>query len=155
MSKNLNQLVEEFTQARSRFQAQAQDLFKVAVREFFERVPEVTVIKWAQFTPYFSDGDPCVFSVHSPSFSNTADPDRLSVWGELEDEAIEGEWAFDGNYAMPDVIKKDSVKLKAVNEFREYFDNPEMEDVFEAMFGDHVAITVTRDGIDISDHEHD
>ena len=154
MSNKIDQLINEYSEFRNRFQAQAQDLFKDCVKDLFAAVPEITVIKWTQYTPYFNDGEACVFRVGSPTFSNAADPDNVSAWGELSDEN-EGEWAFEGNYGMPDALKNDMDKFRAVRDFSAIVDNGEMEEVFEAMFGDHVMVTITRDGIDVSDYEHD
>lgn len=45
--------------------------------------PEIVRIGWEQYTPYFNDGDTCVFGTHKPWFVTRADEVRLD--GNLED----------------------------------------------------------------------
>lgn len=39
-----------------------------AFREFFETNPDIVALRWHQYTPYFNDGDACVFEVDYFSF---------------------------------------------------------------------------------------
>ena len=58
----LNVIIEKYSEAKKQFQAEATQLLKEEFKEFFKKVPEVKVIKWTQYTPYFNDGDPCEFT---------------------------------------------------------------------------------------------
>ena len=68
MSK-LNDIIEKYSEAKNAFQTEAPGLLKEEFKEFFKKVPEVKVIKWAQYTPYFNDGDACIFGVNEPTYS--------------------------------------------------------------------------------------
>ena len=152
MSK-LNDIIEKYSEAKKAFQTEAAGLLKEEFKEFFKKVPEVKVIKWAQYTPYFNDGDACVFGVYGPVFSN-AEGDEVSevtTWGEYNGEQKDI-FAFEGTYYIPDELKKREEQIK---EMESLLHNGAMEEVLEATFGDHVQVTVTAKGIDVDDYEHD
>lgn len=39
--------------------------FEEQARELFQRIPEIEEFSWTQYTPYFNDGDECIFGVGS------------------------------------------------------------------------------------------
>lgn len=149
MSK-VTTLIANYTEQKKKFMDIMQSEFKVYVKEFFDENPEIEVIKWVQYTPYFNDGEPCVFRVNDPTFSNS-DPENVNSYGEL-DEEVENEFAFQGTWCIPDSLKN---KEKVFDEFSSLICSSEMEDVMLAMFGDHVEVTCTRDNITVNDYDHD
>jgi hypothetical protein len=155
--ENLNVLIENFAEEKRKFKQTAQNSLKNVFKEFFEETPEIKVIKWTQCTPYFNDGDACVFGVHEPTFSNCDDPSLVSDYGELdmgEEEATEnGYFAFEGSWSRPDDLPDHVVKN--TNMISELICSSEMEEVLLAAFDDHVVVTVTRDGIDVDEYSHD
>ena len=42
--------------------------FNEIIKLFFDECPKVQAVVWSQYTPYFNDGDECVFSVNEPCF---------------------------------------------------------------------------------------
>jgi hypothetical protein len=66
---NVNETVQHFKSLKRELQEKMAEAFQSSLWEFFVRVPEVNTIYWHQCTPYFNDGDPCVFVVAKPSFS--------------------------------------------------------------------------------------
>jgi hypothetical protein len=146
----LEKLIEDYTEAKKQFTVAAQESFKEYLKEFFDANPEIKVIKWQQYTPYFNDGDECVFNVHDVTFSNS-DADNVSAWGELNEER-EGEFAFQGTWGMPDEMK---AKKDVYDNLNGIICSSEMQDIMRAMFGDHVTVSCTREGIDVDDCEHD
>ncbi len=58
-------------------QAQIMELGRQAMSEglkgLFEEYPFLGAIAWAQYTPYFNDGDPCVFSTGEITCHTIAD----------------------------------------------------------------------------------
>lgn len=158
MNDKLASLIEQQKAVKAAFQLEAQGLFKEYVKEFFETIPEIKTIKWTQYTPYFNDGDECTFSVHEPTFSNAAG-NQLTAWGEIdEDEVPEGSeranelWTFDGSWNIPDELKQHTDDIKA---FCNAITCEEMESVMRAMFDEHSVVTITRDGIEVEEYEHD
>ena len=152
MSK-LNDIIEKYSEAKNAFQTEAPGLLKEEFKEFFKKVPEVKVIKWAQYTPYFNDGDACVFGVYEPVFSNAEGDEvfEVSSWGEYEGEQ-EGIFAFQGTYGLPTELQE---RKKQIAEMSELITDPDMEEVLGATFGDHVVVTVTAKGIDVDGYDHD
>lgn len=161
IQEEFDKLVEEQQELTKRFQAKAQELFKATTKEFFEKNPAVTAIVWTQYTPYFNDGDTCEFSVGDVYFTNANDEqlEDITSYGEYEgeDEEVwsESSWGF--KYTMERHPEKDfsGIDLALADKFSALVQSSEMESVMEAMFGDHVRVTATRDGFDVRDHDHD
>jgi hypothetical protein len=149
---SLESLVNEYAELRKNFSEKMQNEFKKEIAVLFKNIPDLQTIKWNQYTPYFNDGDPCVFSVHGAVFSN-APSELVSSWGDLDSED-DSHWCFPGDYNSISKESKDMMKTisRAVC-------SSEMEDVMLAMFGDHVKVTITRDNdgisIETEDYDHD
>lgn len=161
------QLISDQAELQRKFQEQAQGLFKEITKEFFDKNPGITGVVWTQYTPYFNDGDTCVFSVQDPTFTN-APVDELSDirWGDYEGDT-EGVWAADNvGYVLESdreyhqdtknaILAVGGVDAAACALFSKAVGSSEMEDVMQAMFGDHVKVIATREGFDVEDYDHD
>lgn len=131
--------------AREECKTLMKDAFDAGCRELFQEHEVLRGFSWTQYTPYFNDGDECVFSVHT---------DYPNIWfGEFDDEELyEGDYEFSRWDARENPDKPESKAGLAVIEFLQTFD----DDLLKDAFGDHVEITVTRDGgIIVDDCEHD
>lgn len=161
LQDQFDKLLEERAELNKRFQEKAQELFKETTKEFFEKNPAVTAIIWTQYTPYFNDGDTCEFSVNDPYFTNADgdDIDDLSSWGEYEGNNdkvwSESAWGFKYTKERDPEADFSGVDMASVNKMSELIQSSDMEDVMEAMFGDHVRVTATRNGFDVDDYSHD
>lgn len=72
---------------RKAHMAELQGDFNQIIKLFFEECPKVQAVVWNQYTPYFNDGDECVFSVNSPTFiTKNFDLDDLLNPYEYEDD---------------------------------------------------------------------
>ena len=69
-------MIEQVMSLKSRYDKMVKGFkeedFKGWFTEFFALYPMVTTIRWTQFTPYFNDGEPCVFSVNEPEIEVSA-----------------------------------------------------------------------------------
>lgn len=54
-------------ETRKRLEAEGVNIITRELGQFFERVPQLKSLHWRQYTPYFNDGEPCVFRVHEVS----------------------------------------------------------------------------------------
>lgn len=165
LQEKFDKLLEEQEELRRKFQATAQELFKETTKEFFDSNPAITAVVWTQYTPYFNDGDTCEFGVNSPTFTNAPDPENVS-WGSYDGDE-EGVFAVENiSYVMnsdrdyykneQEAIKKAGViDVDSCEAFQRMICSSAMEDVMEAMFGNHVKVIATRDGFDIQDYDHD
>lgn len=165
MQNKLKGLIEVQTNLRKEFQTQAQASFKEVVKEFFDTNTGINLVTWTQYSPYFNDGEACEFSVNEAYFSNVKDVDELT-YGEYdgEDETI---WSTNNPVQHMNTMsawdKETSVKVQAtaglnvesIQEFMDILNSSEMEEIFEVMFGDHVRVTLTREGIEVDEHSHD
>jgi hypothetical protein len=160
-----DKLLEERAELNKKFQIKAQELFKETTKEFFDKNPGITAVIWTQYTPFFNDGDTCEFSVGEPSFTNAEgdDLDDCTSYGEYEgdNESVwcEGDWILTGDSDYTKERRKNmdmsGVDIASVSKFSGLIQSGDMEDVMEAMFGDHVRVIATRDGFDVNDHDHD
>ena len=165
MQDEFDKLLAEREELNKKFQKKAQELFKETTKEFFEKNPGITAIIWTQYTPFFNDGESCVFGVNEPYFTNADgdDMDDVTSYGEYEGDSegvwSESDWIFtsDSDYCREKRrgMNLDGVDVRSIAKMSALLQSSEMEDVMEAMFGDHVRIVATRDGFDVNDHEHD
>jgi hypothetical protein len=126
---------------------------------------------WSQYTPYFNDGEPCVFGAQ-PVWVRTDAPEDAGTgaggYGHLSIESGHQtlqpcEWIEDpnsgyghtGHYEdLPvgewqrDLLAK-SVALNSAIESGAF------DDVLLETFGDHAEVTIRRDGIKVESYEHD
>jgi len=165
LQEKFDQLLNEQEELRRKFQVTAQELFKETTKEFFDGNPGVKAVVWAQYTPYFNDGDTCTFSVNSPTFTNAPDPENVR-WGEYNGDE-EGVFAVenmqytmksDSHYYKADqeaIRKAGGVDVDSCEAFERMITSSAMEDVMLAMFGDHVQVIATREGFEVNDYDHD
>lgn len=132
----------------------------------------IAAFGWHQYTPYFNDGDPCVFSASGvwaarvedidPDAPDTFDSDELDVdYGGRLGSYEGGEWVKDqdnppfnkrvgAHYVGPDRARFD--RCKALSDAIE---SGAFDDVLLEAFGDHAEITVKRGGITVDSYSHD
>jgi hypothetical protein len=132
--------------------------------------PTMKAFGWAQYTPYFNDGEPCVFSVGSPWFLTVNDPDP---------DEIEDHYDFEIGYSgHPTLGKQDyewdnprdwenrrkvygpyegshRASFMACNALADAIDSGAFEDVLLEAFGDHAQVTVRPSGITVDSYSHD
>ena len=156
--KTLREKNSELFKIKSEILNISSDIFEDFYKHIFDKYPTLDSFGWSQYTPYFNDGDTCIFS---------ANTDYISINGEYVDEAnwsqetkvIDwGTWnkdtrKYEGR-VEEDNDDYDPILTEASNEIVDFlgqFDN----DFYLSKFGDHAEITVTKDGVDISDYDHD
>lgn len=117
---------------------------KEAFKDLFEKFPELELIWWTQYTPYFNDGDVCTFRVNEfySVFSDPTDP--------------EGETDYNDDYNDTWSLKsaKDPRKKK-IGKAVEELENELPRDVMLSVFDDHVKVVANRKGFTVHDYEHD
>lgn len=132
----------------------------------------IAAFGWHQYTPYFNDGDPCVFSAHGVwavrpedlggEDLDEIDGDRFDIdYGGHLGSYEGGEWVKDpdnlpfnkrvnARYVGPDQARYD--RCAALSSA---IDSGAFDDVLLEAFGDHAEITVKRDGITVEFYSHD
>jgi hypothetical protein len=151
MSQKYEELKARLEDLKKQVQEAAKEFFADGSKTFFEEHPTIESFGWAQYTPYFNDGDPCYFGVNR---------DREAVFvNDVRGYDVDTGVAWPG-YNAPQAQKDAYVKAvdealvdyQAVEDFLSVFS----EDDLEEMFGDHIKVTVYRDGrCETTDYEHD
>jgi hypothetical protein len=139
--------------------------------------PLVECFGWRQYTPYFNDGDPCVFSAHGLWARPSRRVGRIEgvgtvemtgpLAGEDEDEwdenrddyevadgstwgAYANRWEMTGDYAGPSETAY--LRLRTLGDA---IDGGTFDEVLLDAFGDHADIKVTRTKIHVDEYTHD
>ena len=150
---SLKTLINDYTSVRNQFMKDAQTALKAHFKEFFDANPKITGITWTQYTPYFMDGDTCVFGMNEVYFTNLPEEyhDNLFDYTEYGGEELPPDTFCDeaGESITPESLRK------ACEEFNNDLSSDAMLDVLKETFGDHVQVTATRKGFNVTDHEHD
>lgn len=150
LQKDLKTLKAEIAEE---FKQNLNELFQ----DFFKTVPIIKAIGWTQYTPYFNDGDECVFNVNEPGFLSTYagdiddEPDFLYGSGDIY-ISRKGVVAYNDN---PELNEKLSPHATDIMEMEQFITDADNTEFFKEVFGDHVRIIVTHEGIDVEEYEHD
>lgn len=151
--------------------------FKAHIENFMRKNPLIKEIGWTQYTPYFNDGDSCVFHVYDINFrcdyeklTALAAQHRISenenVWDDIISKSYEdirdGHSSYDISEYRKDnpqtvLIKSVPELYAAYNAFIEFEKDFQSipDEIFLNMFGDHAQITVDIDNFSIVSYEHE
>lgn len=134
---------EAYSNARKRMLELVGPAFHEGADELFRTYPTLKSFGWQQYTPYFNDGDACVFSAHTDSpLVNACRYDIL-----LDKAYPYDEYERDDESTEEEV---DSMVIAVVN-FLEKFP----EEVLLEEFGDHAEIQVRPSSIEVFACCHD
>jgi hypothetical protein len=138
-TRDYTEIIEKITKLREEATKTARDGMLLGFKEIFDAYPTLTSLGWRQATPYFNDGDECVFSAHIDSYSlivNGYDAD----YGDEDEDQVE----------LPEELHEE-----IADEVAEFLSNFVDED-FKSIYGDHVVVTVYRDGrTETREYNHD
>ena len=156
IKENVASFVAEMDKLEKEYLAKATELFNSITKVFFENNPQFTRIQWAQYTPYFNDGDTCEFSTGELIATNS---DEVTFHGDYEGED-EGE-DEDGDFNPPSsvIIYPHWRKNKVVNEdfdaLADLINSSAGQNMCLRTFGDHSSIVITKDGVEVQEYDHD
>lgn len=161
--------------------------FPELFKDLFEKSILINSISWTQYTPYFMDGDECVFGVNADDLEvnnidryddededepilnwieevsyrrveDETDLKNIQEWGQTEKgkryekssaQAKVGSYTYTPN---PNYNKFESDVLNEMSDII----NSIPEEFLRSLFGDHVKVTVYRDGrIETDGYEHE
>lgn len=154
----LKEKQKEIAKLKAEAQQMASDAFDSFCKEIFEKHPKIESFGWSQYTPYFNDGDTCTFSANTDYISVNGEYVDDSKWVSETTVVDWGTWnrdlrVYEGRVEVPN-LDYDAELSKGADEITEFlrnFDN----DFYIKRFGDHAEITVTKDGVDVDEYEHD
>lgn len=127
---------------------------KDRLKRFFADVPEAIQVGWLQYTPYFNDGDPCVFSLHSIGIR--FDKDFMPS----DESYSDNDWLWYGTYKVKNFAEGLNPPSARANEVVALCQSLEddiksSKDLLEIVFGDHIKITATPNAIVVEEYDHD
>jgi hypothetical protein len=115
----------------------------------------VEAVRWTQYTPYFNDGEACLFGTGEVTVKLVDGDDTA---GDEEDGYISTYEMFNdsrlGRYNDPSTVNPGFEDLySAVQALTREFEH--FEDFLLEAFGDHAQVTATTEGFDVAFYEHD
>jgi hypothetical protein len=145
-------------EAKQAYRDAAKAFFAEFTKETFEALPDLKAIRWTQYTPYSNDGDSCEFSVSDPEYDisiagdgRSSDPDDYD-----DDEKYRDLWDIGYDWKREDESRGTRFPGREVLEVFVRRFGGLGDDFFETGFGDHVQVTVTRDGeTKVEEYSHD
>lgn len=173
----INDLVAALARKKAALDKEIQDaskeLFRDTSAQIFEKYPELETFAWVQFTDYFNDGEPLEFRVRNDQESIQIN-DEEYFWGLGEEEPrfYEDLWSLKRSGWFVSSWDKEMVSMNYTE-----FSEEEVpwkarvrhevalllaaiceidDDILKDVFGDHVEIKVSREGIEVEDYtDHD
>lgn len=108
----------------------------------FDGWPEIEGIKWTQYTPYFNDGEPCIFRVNNVYVKTEND------FGGDDDDGWLEEYDFPSDLG----VQPARTWMKNLNKSLEL-----CEEILQSIFGDHVQVTIWRGKTEaeVESYDHD
>lgn len=128
-------------------------LLKEAFVDFLKENSLVKAIKFQAFTPYFNDGDSCVYTIHDFRIQL----DNNNEGGDYDDGFYSSyELSRNDKYLSKELEKYSfDLREKLSNNLNIFYREVADKDLFEIVFGDHVQVTVNQTEFEIEEYEHD
>jgi hypothetical protein len=135
IKEKIEELQKEYLDIKSKYSKELSEKYVYLFEEVFQKYPELKSFSFPAYTPYFNDGDECVFNVYNVDTINGID---IYDYDELTNGLFsEG------------AMKKAIEEIDAINYKLD-------SSIFQVTFGDHSIITIKRDmTINVDDYEHD
>jgi len=166
---------------KSKLVKDTQMLFKHSLKDIFKNNKRLTSFSWTQYTPHWNDGDACTFSAHTDYIHLNGSDESDSLWDienlykdvinkdasikklQAENTKLakkkDQKWQIESNERRIEEIQKADIeeltwKLDALKNINTLLSNAD-DDVLLEMFNDHVKVTVTKDGVETEEYQHD
>lgn len=148
---SIETLVAEYTKTKDEFMEKSKNAMRTAFKEFFDANPDIDQITWTQYTPYFNDGDPCVFGLNDMNFTLAKDEVDLGDGYPYDGDKCYGSRFWDDHGKRTDPIPDLRAAFRAF--VKQVYTLP--DEIFLNAFGDHVRVIANKDGFDVQEYEHD
>lgn len=154
---DIDKFIKEYKDNQQIFINEANKTLLVLLESFWEMNPTIKLITWAQYTPYFNDGDECTFGLTEILLSNIVEKEDIKYLSDCDYYGYNPDlWAVTtSNYNKcfeQYKINEDSVKL-----LESFIETLADLNILRQMFGEDSKVLITRDGITIEDYsnQHD
>lgn len=162
--------IEEINKQRESLLSDLRQDFAPMLKPIFdESKGKINSIGWTQYTPYFNDGDECVFGVHFNLdyglYVNGEDLEEselftVSKWGlnkYTDNDGSYEEWVkkYPEDRIDPKKNSDEIFLYGLIKEFASVLSSID-DEFYKDLFGDHVMVTVNSDGtVETEEYEHD
>lgn len=152
----------EFDEMKRRLIESFRQSLNEMASNIFIAIPKLKTIHWHQFTPYFNDGDECIFNVRTMFFYNHIPTQYIRDLYDYEEAQEENpnksdtDWCFElDTYSLDKNLEKAKsfLSIEEVN-FIEKFSKTirSNKEFVKEIFGDHCIVIFNQDGITIKDY---
>ena len=148
----LNGSVADLLKMKAEMKAKMKAQFDSTVKNFFKVVPKMKAITWVQYSPYFNDGDECVFHVRSVSVLNFV-PEYFSRYYEDDLSEDNKEKIVVGDYSTFNEDLLSAEELEACKAVQNFIN--ENEDLMYDLYDNHVSVRITENGTEVEGYDHD
>lgn len=171
MSTKFDELTRLMNELQKKIETTGREALIEVFQEVFLKHPIINAISWTQYSPYFNDGDECVFGVNEfhvkvlvenitdellrkEILRNHEDEDEEDDYVDAMERLTPDSWYVkSGERPVRELTQEDKVLIADVMELQRNCDM--VSDIMRAVFGNHVQVTVTKDGFDIQEYDHD
>ena len=140
---------------------ESQKLLNVEFVKVFEKFPKLISFSWPQYTPYFADGDECIFHVNPdgliPDFTDESAEDSDFEYEKKDSEFVNvgGKWQTTKLKVSPEKALNNA----AYDEIYKIISSID-DQTMKAIYGDHVKVSITKNKngeltTSTEDYEHD
>jgi Zn-finger protein len=166
---SISETSDKIAELMKKVSSEAKSVLMVEFNKFFDLVPEISIIEWNQYTPYFNDGDACTFSVNPLSFyidnddkETTEDSYEYNPFSKPCDYVYRN---HNDEYYENIISKYDSMvenfgehRINEINvlisQFEAFIAGID-DNIMLSVFGDGVVITATKDGFEVDEYDHE
>lgn len=156
--KDLKNKSSQINQIKKEIKDMSSGLFDDFKEYIFNKYPELESFGWTQYTPYFNDGESCMFYANIDYLKINDEYADDSDWISPMNIVKYGDWnrefkIYEGREEEPNPNYNQKL-VDAYNEICNFLDHFD-DDFYLSKFGDHAEITVTKDSLTIEDYDHD
>lgn len=169
LSNSVNEAIQELNKQKALYEKGTKNVTNTIIDTLADMMASAKIvdgIRWTQYTPHFNDGEACVFGINELQVRLKEEvlTDLGLINGERETYGYYGDNYNDISSIEYDIEKKANLMnndvahlvVQTTNELHELFEHLlGYEGALEARFGDHAQITITKDGIEVEEYEHD
>ena len=148
----VNEVDKKIQQLKSELQQTGINLLNPIFQEFLEENPDIVAIRWQQYTPYFNDGEDCVFRIYDFCFELTPSARKRYfeslTYLKCHDDTYESneeyrnylQWS-EGDLFWLDKNNPEAAALR--NKIKSFSQGMLNKDLLHSIFGDHKRVEVT------------
>lgn len=145
MFELLDGLIDEKKRVDQLLREKGETALRDTMKQFFAAHPDLKGVMWRQYTPFFNDGDECVFRLGEVEFA-IGDKDFTDTYSYSGKSWNSQTRNYDNGTSHPYYEDIKSLESKIHS----------LKDVLKASFGDHTKIVITSEEIEVTEYtDHD